>query len=1059
MENALSHIQRQFFVNTKLYPESTAYTINSLVEMRGRLDISCFYSALERLLTSIPILRSSFVGDGELQAIIDGDRALFIVELDCVESEVPGKVQSLVSVPFSLANAPLVRVFLLKIHGDLNYLLISQHHLVTDLFSKDLIFTILARCYKDPSFTPVIEPYSVFVDAERNWLETPAAQKSRAYWSAKMSGQFEPLRLPGSRLRQRAFTGEGEQLPWELPDKVIPRIHSLPEEGKSSFLWLLAVYASLLFRLTGQRDFMLGVPFTNRLAIVDRPVVGPCVNILPVRVSIDPECSILVLYEILRAEMLQCHRHQGYPFMEIARLYKGEHDPLRPWLLQAGFTREPLIDLLLPGLECRPVYVERAGSQMDLYFTWWESGRSLAGTWEYNSGSFHRDDCVLWISLFNRLLAESFDNQELPVSALRFADPDLVRQFAHGEERKRARGELLVTDLLCRAYARHADKEALVFRGSRKTYALFSEEVKKGATYIRDVCGVRSRVVVCLERSSALVIALHSIILSGNAYVPIGVDWPLERIGEILRDIEPSLVITEGDRLGKIVRPVCPVVTIDTVLASLPSGSTIGWPEAYTDPEDLFYVLYTSGSTGKPKGVAVPHSGIANHLVWIQERYPLSPGERCVLKTTYTFDVSVWELFWPLINGACLIVADEQQPKDPREILELACAERANRLNFVPSLLEVFIAQDGLDRLRDLHHVNCIGETLSVDLAERFRDKLPQVALHNLYGPTEASVSVSDYDCIPADTYRGTVPIGLPMHNTQLYVVDECDRPCPPLVRGELLIGGMCLAKGYWNRPELTAERFIPNPFGPGILYRTGDWCRYGLDGSLEYLERKDTQTKFRGIRLELGEIEAYLLQVPAIEQCVVRKGRDSSGQECLIAYYKERDGKSHSVEGIREILRKSLPEALVPGYFRQIPSFPMNDNGKIDRKALSDFVAFEPVIISGGAGSGLDGAIAMLWSECIGTVPADYGVNFFDTGGNSMSLLALRGLLERKFGVTLKVAELFGVPTVGGMSRLVATRLALSGPDPDEDTRTARSARRRDSLEAVARRVRDIRS
>ena len=1060
MTSELSGIQTQFVINTELYPQSAIYSIPTLTRIDGELDVERLRAAWNRVFGEADVLRSCILRTEQGLRFATGLTCEAPWEhMHCEETTIRAEVQRIAEEPFELSRAPLVRFALLGVSPVHHYVLIVQHHAVTDLASQQVLAENLARAYADPSAELSVVSYESFVRSEREFLSTHASDRAREYWREKMSQQFDVLRLPSATHVPAAFNATGKALRWKLAGPLAASLLEADECGNSAFLSLLTAYACLLFRISTQRRFFIGVPFTNRIGFGGETLIGACVNGLPVLVEVRQGDRFADVFARLRAEMLTNHRHQRLPFVEIASMYAGERDPLRPWLLQAGFTQVPPVAINLEGLKCSALHVSRTGAQMDLYFGWWKDGDVVRGYWEYNDASFGPDEVLLWQSAYERLLEAVVRSPDKPVAEVSLIDVEHERNLSGSSRHVAFPLEKSMADHLRSAYACYADNTAIVYRGEATSYRDFSHGVARVAHRLVARAGAGGRIVVLLERSANMLHALHGIVLSGNAYVPMGLDWPDERVADILSDVEPAFVLTDASNRHRFEACEYPVVTIEELLAETEvagnevvenrvtqDGAAADFPDVKPDPEDPIYIMYTSGTTGRPKGVVLPHRGIVNHVYSMQERYRLQEGERSLFKIPYTFDVSVWELFWPLTFGACLVIAEEHQHKDPRALLQLAVEQRINHLDFVPSLMTLFLNQDGLERLTHLSDVYCIGEALVPDLVRLFQEKLPQVRLHNLYGPTEASVAVSYWECSERDIARGAVPIGYPLANAAMYVVDENGCFCPPLVKGEILLGGTCLATGYWKRPELTAERFIPNPFGEGRLYRTGDWGRYALDGSVEYLERQDTQTKIRGVRIELAEIETCMRHIDAIAQAAVVKGTSSSGNECLIAYYTRRTGSEVDSDTIRRTLRGQLPAVVVPDFFVEVDVFPTNDNGKLNRKALPDHyhavggVAPAPV----GVLEGHEEKVAQLWGQLLGVACTDTTTNFFDMGGNSMTLLELRGHLEREFDTAVTIAELFQYPTISGMASLFRP---TDTTGEAADSLTDRVNRRRDSL------------
>jgi amino acid adenylation domain-containing protein len=1049
----LSVIQEQFLVNSAMHEASSVYTIAGLVGIDGRLDAGRLRRAWEVVHAAAGILRLTVRPGPDGPVVAEADGPAPWEERGATEASLPGEVGGLLARPFAFDGSPLVRLVLFRVSPERHFLYLAQHHLVTDLYSKNLLARELSRAYADARYRPAFVPYAEFAGREAAWLASPAGERAREFWAARMAGGFETLRLPSATWTPRPFAATGRQLPWRLPAGLAGPLEAVAGQGRAPFLVLLCAWACLLARLSGQERFLVGVPLTNRQGRAGEALLGPCVNILPVPAVVEPGSSFAAVYDQLRREMLANHRHQAFPFLEIARLFRDpERDPLRPRLLQAGFTNEDPLRLELDGLACAPLPLERPGAQMDLFFTWWREGGDWLGNWEYNDASFGAAEVERWRDCFGRLLAAALDDMDSSVHGVPLVDPPEAAALAGEGPAVPYPLERTMADLLRESYAAHAAGTALVHRGEATTYADFASGVARVAGSVHRRSGAGGRVVVLLDRSPQMLYAIHGIVHSGNAYVPLGIDWPQSRIDDTLDDLEPAMALTSAAYADRFAKARCPVAIVDELLGA---GGEAAFPEAAISPQDSLYILYTSGTTGRPKGAELPHAGIVNRLLWMQDAYRLEPGERCLLKTPYTFDVSGWELLWPFMAGAALVVADEHLHCDPREILGLIVDQSVRIVHFVPSMLSHFLDQPGLERAAALRDVVCSGEALTLELVRRFGERLPGVRLHNLYGPTEASIDVTFWECGPADLERGTVPIGRPIANTQVYVLDAAGRPCPPLVRGEIWLGGVGLAKGYWRRPELTAEKFVPNPFGPGKLYRTGDWGRYGADGAIEYLERKDNQVKIRGVRVELGDIESHLRAVEGVENAVVVKGLTAAGADCLIAYYVARGGRGIEAARLVAALREHLPSNVVPEAFIRLDAFPLSESGKVSRKALPARLAAEAAPAGARALRGVEAELAGLWARVIGQPVSDPGANFFDAGGSSLSLLSLRSMLEARLGRSLAFTELFRNPTIAGMAALFAEDGGNADSGDDGGQAADRAEKQRNSLKKVVRRPR----
>jgi amino acid adenylation domain-containing protein len=569
--------------------------------------------------------------------------------------------------------------------------------------------------------------------------------------------------------------------------------------------------------------------------------------------------------------------------------------------------------------------------------------------------------------------------------------------------------------------ARTPDAPALVFEDRCWTYAELNRAANRWANRLRKL-GVGPDVIVgiCAERSLGLVAGLLGILKAGGAYLPLDPGYPRERLAFMLGDAQPPIVLVQ-QRLAADLPPTdARVLHLDRLNDDDASAEN---PACENTPEHLAYVIYTSGSTGRPKGVMNTHGGICNRLLWMQRAYELSPDDAVMQKTPFSFDVSVWEFFWPLLAGARLVLARPDGHRDAAYLIELIRSERITTMHFVPSMLAAFLDVPNVESCTSLRRVICSGEELNGELQERFFAR-SRAGLHNLYGPTEAAVDVSFWACQRGDARR-SVPIGHPIDNTQLYVLDAQLQPVPIGVAGELHIGGAGLARGYLNRPELTAARFIADPFSAtpsARLYKTGDVARFLANGAIEFLGRRDQQVKLRGFRIELGEIEAALASQPGIRQAAVVAREHARGDVRLTAFLAANTGHVLDPADLRGALRRTLPDYMVPAHFVAIDELPLTPSGKVDRAALPSALADEGETLAAQEANGapVEGHLLRLWTELLGVRGISWQDNFFDLGGHSLLAVRMFAEIERRLGVRLSVATLFRSPTIAQLAAVI---------------------------------------
>ncbi|PWB82961.1 MAG: non-ribosomal peptide synthetase, partial [Methylocystaceae bacterium] len=568
--------------------------------------------------------------------------------------------------------------------------------------------------------------------------------------------------------------------------------------------------------------------------------------------------------------------------------------------------------------------------------------------------------------------------------------------------------------------AKTPDAIALTFADDRLTYRELNARANRLAHRLVELgVGPETVVGVCGERSLELVVGLIGVLKASGAYLPLDPENPDERLAYLIDDARPMLILAHERFRTRLPKAVA-IFSLEEIGASKDAWSDRD-PGRRATAENLAYVIYTSGSTGRPKGVAVAHRGVVNRLQWMQARYSLTEVDCVLQKTPFGFDVSVWEFFWPLTVGARLTLASPDDHRDPRRLNEVIERERVTTLHFVPSMLQTFLNATEARALDGVRRVLCSGEELSAVLAGQFLDQqTPQ--LHNLYGPTEASIDVTAHECASASN-DARVPIGRPIWNTQIYLLDDCLRPTPSGAAGELYIGGVGLARGYLGRPDLTAERFIPNPFGaPGErLYRTGDLARRRPDGDIEYLGRLDDQVKIRGLRIELAEVEAALSKLDAIGQVAVVAREDAAGDKRLVAYVVGRDGVKPSWADVRAALLHELPEYMIPSTFVAIDALPLTANGKVDRKALpapdAEAASRRRHI---GPRTATEEALCRIWAEVLGLETVGVEDNFFELGGHSLKAIQVISRIWRDLGVSLPMSAFYGADALSAVAESV---------------------------------------
>ncbi len=915
---SLSFGQQRLWFLDQLVPGSAAYNITEGLLLQGQLQITTLERSLNEIVRRHEALRTLFIapeGSDELplQSVIPAlHLSLPVLDLRTVrEDQRSALVRDLLAEEaqrtFDLAHGPLLRTTLLRLREEEHVLLLSMHHIVSDswslgIFIRELIALYTAYAAGQPSPLPELPiQYADYAHWQREWLQNEVLERLATYWKQRLSAMPSMLELPTDRPRPAIQTFQGARQTFRLSKTLSEGLNALSrQEGATLFMTLLAAFQTLLSRYTGQDDFAVGTPIANRTLSQTEGLIGFFANTLVLRSTLANNPSLRELLRRTREKALEAYAYQDMPFEQLVVILDAEralsHNPLFQAMLV--LQNAPQETQGLPGLTVKLLNVESATAKFDLWLSMMEGSEGLFGILEYNTDLFDEATITRLLVHFRTLLEGIVADPAQRISDLPLMTEDERLQLLTEWNATQTAYPLYhgLHHLLAEQAERTPDAIALVFEDEHLSYRELHQRANQLANYLRELgVGTETLVGVCMERSPELVVVLSGILKAGAAYLPLDPTYPKDRLEFMLADAGVSVLLTHEKLRDLLVTETC--ICLDSCWEEIARQSG-DKPEGQTDGANAAYVIYTSGSTGKPKGVLNTHRGIINRLQWMQQTYQLNVTDRVLQKTPISFDVSVWEFFWPLLNGASLILARPEGHRDSNYLITLIHEQQITTLHFVPSMLHVFLEEQGLERCQSLKRVICSGEALTTDLQTRFFARLP-AELHNLYGPTEAAIDVTSWACTP-ERQAHTVPIGRPIANTQIYLLDQYGQPVPVGVAGELHIGGTGLARGYLNRPQLTSERFVPDPFSDveGMrLYKTGDLARYRADGRIEFLGRLDEQVKLRGLRIELGEIESVLAGQPEVRECVAAIREDVSGNQQLVAYVVPHALSSHASE------------------------------------------------------------------------------------------------------------------------------------------------------------------
>ncbi|WP_431262150.1 amino acid adenylation domain-containing protein [Roseateles chitinivorans] len=1044
--------QRLWFLDRLDAAAGAAYHMPVALRLSGALNREALQATLDGLVRRHEILRTRFASvDGQTVQLIDGpDTGFRLQEVDLSTLAEPQRTRTVEQLseqeqraPFDLAQGPLIRGQLLKLDEQEHILLLTQHHIISDGWSTGIMVREVSALYEahsqgsEETLPPLPIQYADYAVWQRQWLQGEVLQQQSQYWKRELAGAPALLELPTDRARPAEQSYEGAQWNFEIPQALTSGLRALAQsQGATLFMTLLAGWSVLLSRLSGQKDIVVGTPVANRQRSEVEGLIGFFVNTLALRVRLDDDPTVQALLQQVKAGTLAAYEHQDLPFEQVVEALQPQrslsHSPLFQNMLSLNNT--PVQGALqLSGLRISTLGQQGGSTQFDLSLALTETPEGLSATLSYASALYEPASIErlagYWLTLLQGVVA----SPQGRVSALPLLSQDQRQQLLETfNATARAYPQDERIHALFEEQARvRPQATALVFEQQQLSYAELNARANQVAHRLLAL-GIQpdDRVAICLHRGVEMVVGLLGILKSGAAYVPLDPAYPAARLAYMLQDSEPAAVLTQQALVQDMRQGVAigvPVLALDGAEAALLKEQ----PSHDPDPvrlgltaSHLAYIIYTSGSTGQPKGVMVEHRGVVNRLRWMQEALDLRPDEAVLQKTPFGFDVSVWEFFWPLMIGARLVMARPEGHKDPAYLCAVIRDTRVTTIHFVPSMLQQFLAYEGAASCEGLRRVVCSGEELPAALARQLLSALPGAQLHNLYGPTEASVDVTVWTCARDDD-RPFVPIGRPIANTALYVLDPQGQPTPLGVSGELHIAGVQVARGYWNRPELTQQRFVPDPFAARAgarMYKTGDLARWLPDGSIDYLGRNDHQVKIRGFRIELGEIEARLAQCPGVREAVVIARPGPLEDRRLVAYLTAHAGQPLEVAPLRDHLRSALPDYMVPSAFVVMEALPLTPNGKLDRQALPapDQASLTTQAFEAPADA-VEGTIARIWQDLLGVPRVGRHDRFFELGGHSLLAVQMASRLRAELQVDVPLRQLFEHEALKDLAVVVA--------------------------------------
>ena len=1003
-ELPLSFSQERLWFFEQFYQKSCTYNINRRVKLRGNLNINALEKALKTIIQRHESLKTNFQEKNgiTLQEIQENPQFnLTVIDLNNFplnqkEEQLDKLLYEEIRKPFNLSEDLMLRASLYCLNEKEYIFLVIMHHIASDGWSLGVFTQELNQLYNafsknEPNILPELPlQYADFSLWQRNWYQDEKLESQLNYWREKFQGNIPILNLPNDRPRPSLETFNGSLYLLRISPNLTSKLKEVSKQLKVTlFMILLTAFKILLYRYTTEEDIILGTPIAGRNYLEIEKLIGFFVNTLALKTNLSGNPTFEELLKRVQQTAQEAYIHQELPYEKLIQELELERDLSRGALTQVlfSFQNTPETSLQLSGLEVSSYGIlnalDNGTARCDLTVFLKEEEEEIRGALEYNTDLFNADRIKRLVAHFQVLLAGIIENPQQNISYLPLLTPEEKNQLLVEWNQTKAEypKDKCIHQLFEEQVTKTPNNIAVVFKEQTLTYQQLNEKANQLAHYLQKL-GVQpeTKVGICLQRSLDMIIGILGILKAGGAYVPLDPNYPSNRLQFLIEDASIDILLSQKSLLNQLPSKIATILCLDRAnpIGEQQKTNTL----SKVNSSNLAYVIYTSGSTGKPKGVEIPHSNVINILNSITNHLQVSAQDILLSLATFSFDISVAEIFLPLTNGGQLIIPPETIIKDAEKLKTLIDQSQATIIDATPAtwkLLET-VNWQGKEKLK----IISTGEKLSSELANYLLAKNKSV--WNIYGPTECTI----WSLIYQITTAKKVLIGKPLGNTQTYILDRDLNPVPIGIAGELHIAGDGLARGYLNRRELTAERFIDNPFGAGKLYKTGDLARYLADGNIEFLGRIDNQVKIRGFRIELGEIEANLLQHPSIKETLVIARENQHREQYLTAYLIPKDEQKLEIAQLRQFLQEKLPEYMIPSAFVFLDNFPLTPNGKINRKALPEpdfqdnrtqkFIA---------PSNQTEIKLAEIWQEVLNIEKVGINDNFFELGGHS--LLAIR--------------------------------------------------------------------
>ena len=1051
----LSYGQKALYFLYVNSPESPAYNVSFSARIISSLNVEALKKSIQKLVNRHSSLRTNYrLEDGKPVQVVHGYQEVSFTKIDVSELD-ENSLRNLVleksREQFDLENGNVFRVFLFSKNEIDNVLLISTHHISTDGRSVETMMEELGKLYESEvkdlsdSLLPAEKYYHEFISAQEEFVNSDKAKSQLEYWTNELSGELTDLDLPNDRPRPPMQTYNGGTVYFELDAELVDKLKQISKEsGATLFAFMLSCYLLFLRKHSSNIDISSGIAAAGRSFPGFENVMGYFINPVTIRTQITDEMTFDELLSVTKRKVLHAVDNQDIPFQLVVEQLMHSRDASRSPVFQTFFGLQriqgddSIQELIVPGnesaivdwagLKLKPYQISQQEGQFDITAEFAEGKDVFSGAFKYNTDLFDRSTVEKMSEHFLNLLRQIAENKSKAISEyylITESERTLILNNWNNTNLELT-GIDFIDKLFDEAAKNNSLNPALVFEGRSISYNELSERSDSLSTALRNKGLARGDLAaICLERSFEMVVAMLAVLKAGAAYVPVDPDYPEDRIRFMLKDSAAKVLLTQNKYKHFAVDHSSIVLADDFSSVEISNASSDEVLERSID--DCAYVIYTSGSTGTPKGVAISHRALANHMLWLKGISEFTCKDSVLQKTPYSFDASVWEFYLPLLNGGKLVIAKPDGHMDTNYLVNLVKEAGVTHIQFVPSLLRLFIDEPDITSCKSLKFIFSGGEALTSDLRDKVFDNL-DTRLVNLYGPTEATIDSVYHEC-ERDDRLSTIPIGRPIYNMKAFVADNKLNLLPPGIAGELILGGDGIAIGYLNNPELTSEKFLQDSIthSKGKLYKTGDKVKFNYNGELVYLGRIDHQVKFRGFRIELSEIETALKQFEGVRDAYVDLRKDNAGRDVIAAYLIPSTKSVELISDVKSSLKRFLPEYMIPGHFIELDELPHLPNGKIDRRKLPDPAVQDKRSDSfSKAKEPIEKTLVRIWEEVLGLSNIGINDNFFELGGDSIMSIQIISRAARE-GIRITPRQIFSFQTIAELSKEADAKDLLS--------------------------------